>query len=135
MKKNEVKYGIAALPKGAALCAIEKGGDKDNKATFRFSDTHKVLDKAQYLLVTNEIVMNDLYSDEWLYHKGYWIKADGKITWYASYKEASHAKASLTNRKSKIARIILVLMLVALIVYLTYKLIKSHKNTLNNEMD
>lgn len=133
--KPKIKYGIAIIPKGSALCTLEKGGDKDGKAMFRFSETHTYTPKTQCILITNETIMYDLYGAEWVRCNKKWVKADGKITWYNSYEEAVKVKASATNRKQKNIRIMLTIMITVLIGYIIYKLIKNRNNTPNNEME
>jgi hypothetical protein len=129
MTKTEIKYGIIDTPVGTPLCSMEKGGDKDGKARYRFVDTGKKIDKRIIALVTTETVMRDLYGAPWAHTPQGWVKAEDKITWYSSYKEASNMLASLTNRKQKIVITILLLIAFAGIGYIIYKTYKSKINT------
>ena len=121
MKKNTTKYGVIIIPKGTVLCTMEKGGDKDGKARYRFSDSGKRTASRLVALVSDETIMNDLYDAPWAHTDKGWVKAEDKITWYNSYKEASDALASLTNRKRKIILWILIAVLFAALGYLIYK--------------
>ena len=127
MKKNTIKYGVIDIPAGTILCNIEKGGDKDGKAIYRFTDSGKKTSSRIISLVTNETTMPDLYGATWAHTKNGWVKAEDKITWYSNYKEASNAYASLTNRTRKVIRTILLILLAVGIGYLAYKLIKQRR--------
>lgn len=135
MKKTEIKYGIIDIPEGTILCKIEKGGDKDGTARYRFVDTGKKTNKRSIALISNETIMLDLYDAMWARTPNGFVKAQDKITWYASYKEASNAYASLTNRKRKILITILVLALVAGTIFLAYKFYKAKKTTYNTTIN
>lgn len=128
MKTKNTQYGIVDIAPGAVLCRMEKGGDKDGKAIYRFSDTGERTTKRHIALVTNETLMNDLYGAPWAHTAKGWIKAEDKITWYSSYKEASNAYASLTNRKRKIVLTVLIMLLITLISILIYKIYKNKCN-------
>ena len=121
MNKKKIKYGILIVPQGTPLCTMEKGGDKDNKARYRFSNTGKKTSARLISLVTNETVMPDLYGAPWAHTKEGWVKAEDKITWFNSYKEASKTLASLTNRKRKILIGIVIAVIIAATAYLVYK--------------
>lgn len=114
-------YGIIDIPKGSAICTMEKGGDKDNKAGYRFAGTGSYTDKRLVALVSSETVMTDLYGALWAHTPKGWIKAQDHTTWYKSYKDASHALASLTNRKRKIVLGITIAVLIAAIIYIWIK--------------
>ena len=129
MKKTEIKYGIIDAPAATPLCSMEKGGDKDGKARYRFVDTGKKTDKRIIALVTTETIMRDLYGAPWAHTPQGWVKAEDKITWYSSYKEASNMLASLTNRKQKILITVLLLIAFAGIAYIIYKTYKNKINT------
>lgn len=121
MKKQEIRYGVIDIPAGSALCTLEKGGDKDNKATYRFSDTDKRTTKRLVALITTETILQDYYNAQWAYTKKGWVKAENHITWYNSYKEAADALHAKTNRKKKILIGLLAATLTIAIGYMIYK--------------
>ena len=126
MKKKETKYGVIDIPQGTIICTMEKGGDKDNKAGYRFSNSGKRTDSRIVALVTDETVMQDVYGDDWAHTKEGWIKTGDNITWYQSYKEAANALASKTRRKRRIIRIIIIAITLAAVGYTAYKIYKNH---------
>ena len=119
--KKQPTYGIIDIPKQTAICNMEKGGDKDGKAGYRFVGTGTYTAKRLIALVSSETVMTDLYGATWAHTKKGWVKAQDHITWYNTYKEASNALASLTNRKRKIILGLSIAVLIAAIAYLTIK--------------
>lgn len=125
MAKKNIRYGIIDIPQNTVLCTMEKGGDSENKARYRFSDTGKRTSSRLVALVSDETVMTDLYGAPWAHTDKGWVKAEDKITWCNSYKEASEKLASLTNRKRKIILWILTAVLVAVTVYLVYRHFKN----------
>ena len=129
MKKSSIQYGVMDVHAGTILCRLEKGGDKDSKAIYRFSPTGEKTSSRIISLVTNETTMPDLYGATWAHTKNGWVKAEDKITWYSNYKEASNAYASLTNRKRKVIRTILLLLLAIGIGYIAFKYIKQRRLT------
>ena len=131
MKKSNTTYGVIDIPAGTILCKMENGGDKDGKARYRFADTGKKTSSRLVALVTNETLMPDLYGAQWAHTDKGWVKAEDKITWHGSYREASNALASVTNRKRKVLMTILIIVLAAGIGYLIYKYYKHYKMTTN----
>ena len=134
MKKDNIQYGVLDIPAQTVICKLEKGGDRDNKATYRFAMTGRTTKKRHIALVTNETLMTDFYNAKWAHIPFGWVKAEDKITWFNSYKEAAQEKASRTNRKQIITRTILIIMLIAAIAFIAYKIYK-HKNTFNNPIN
>lgn len=141
MKKTNIQYGVIDIPAGTTLCNIEKGGDKNGTARYRFVDNGHRTESRHIALVSNETLLPDLYGALWARTKNGWVKAQDKITWYSSYREASNAYASLTNRKRKILLTVLLVILAALITYLVYKICKNKINipnvepTINTDID
>lgn len=137
MKKDTIKYGVINIPPGSVLCTLEKGGDKDNQAQYRFASTGQKNKKKIVALVSNETTMQDLYGDTWAHTKNGWIKAQNYITWYDSYIEASNAYASITNRKQKITIVMLLSIAIIGIIYLVKKIKNSNyiQNTVNDQFD
>ena len=133
MKKPTIQYGIIDIPEKTVLCNIEKGGDKNDTARYRFVDNGHRTESRHIALVSNETLLPDLYGALWARTKNGWVKTQDKITWYSSYREASNAYASLTNRKRKIILTVLLVILAALVTYLVYKICKNKINIPNVE--
>ena len=133
MKKPTIQYGIIDSPEKTVLCNIEKGGDKNDTARYRFVDNGHRTENRHIALVSNETLLPDLYGALWARTKNGWVKTQDKITWYSSYREASNAYASLTNRKRKIILTVLLVILAALVTYLVYKICKNKINIPNVE--
>ena len=87
MKKPTIQYGIIDIPEETVLCNIEKGGDKNGTARYRFVDNGHRTENKHIALVSNETLLPDLYEALWARTKNGWVKTQDKITWYSSYQE------------------------------------------------
>ena len=122
MTKNKTtRYGTLTILKGAVYCTIENGGDNKGKAVIRFSDNGKRATNTQTILITDELATTDFYGDTWIHTKKGWIKAEDRLTWYNTYKEAKEAVYGKNHTKRKILLIIPIVILVAVIAYKLYK--------------
>lgn len=116
----KTKYGIAEIPKGTILCSLEKGGDKDNLARHRFVESGKCTTKKIIKIVTDELVLQDLYDENWILIGQEWVKAEDIITWYDSYEKARNAYKSLTHYNRKLIIWVLITTILAIAGYRIY---------------
>lgn len=121
MAKDTSKYGVAIIPENTFICTIEKGGDKDDIARYRFTETGKRTSKQIITIVTDDIILPDLYGEPWVRTPQGWVKAGDKITWYNSYEEARKVYKKLTKYNQKLTIYICLTAIAAIIGYLIYK--------------
>ena len=129
MKKNIIKYGVAQIPIGIAICSLEKGGDKKNKARYRFSDTGKRTTKKTIKLITDEIIVTDLYNAPWIKIKEGWVKAENRITWYDNYAEATQALSKKKHGRKYLIYLVPILILTVLAIRYFYGKYKASSIT------
>ena len=129
MKKQNIKYAVIDIPAGTALCTLEKGGDKDNKAIYRFSDTNQRTTKRIIAIASSETILTDLYNAQWAYTKKGWIKTENHIKWYQSYQEA---KQELRNKTHQTKKNIIIILITCIAITIIYKIIKHKKTNTTN---
>lgn len=121
MAKDTSKYGIVDIPKATIVCDIEKGGDKDGTARYRFSDNGKRTTRRIVALVNDDVTLPDLYGALWMRTKQGWVKIEDNVKWYDSYSQAHNAYRSYIIHSPYIFWGIITVALIGLTAYILYK--------------